>query len=83
VVKVGHIVRWIVGSARSEALMLPLDEAIRLGEVELLFVGAVRIVGIAGVAITDYQRLQVCRKLSTKRFLVGSQTSLMTWPRFL
>src|SRR5450631_1554062 len=67
-----YVVGRIVGPIRSQVLVLPLHQTIGLREVELLFIRAVGIVRVATVAIADHQGLQVGRKLSPKRFLVGS-----------
>ena len=67
-----YVVGRIVSSIRAQSLVLPLHEAIGLREVELLFVPAVGIVRVATVLVIDDQGRQFRRKLSSKRFLVGS-----------
>ena len=62
----GNVIRRIVGTVRAKALMLPFHEAIGFGQVILLFVGAVGIVGVAGVAITDNQSFEIVWKLTSQ-----------------
>jgi len=71
-VEVRGVVRWIVCSVCSHALMLPLHEAIRFREVELLLIATAGVVCVAAVAVAHDQRFQVRWKLSAQRFLVRS-----------
>lgn len=71
-VEITDVVGWVVLSVGSHALVLPFHQPVRLRDMKFFFVGTIRVIGVAGIAIADHKRLEVIRQLSSQRLLIRS-----------